>query len=58
MLLELVTLGPLDKYLWENSLIIKTVDLVEATACLATALWHLVNLFLNTLFFSSCKNKI
>lgn len=57
MLLELVTLGPLDRYLWENSLTVKTVDLVEATACLATALWHLVNLFLNTCIFL-VKNKI
>jgi len=44
MLLELVKLGPLDKYLRSNSSqSIKTVDLVEASTCLATALWHLVN---------------
>jgi len=42
MLLELVKLGPLDKYLRSNSSqSIKTVDLVEAGTCLATALWHL-----------------
>lgn len=42
MLLELVKLGPLDVYLREIvSQTIKTVDLVEAAACLATAVWHL-----------------
>ncbi|KAK2578134.1 hypothetical protein KPH14_012606 [Odynerus spinipes] len=42
MLLELVRLGPLDAYLRSNSpQTIKTVDMVEAAACLATALWHL-----------------
>ncbi|KYM76653.1 hypothetical protein ALC53_12948, partial [Atta colombica] len=40
MLLELVNLGPLDKYLC-NSKSVLTVDMVEATVCLATALWHL-----------------
>ncbi|KMQ94378.1 tyrosine-protein kinase hopscotch [Lasius niger] len=40
MLLELVKLGPLDLYL-RNSSTIKIVDMVEATACLTTALWHL-----------------
>ncbi|XP_012288894.1 tyrosine-protein kinase hopscotch [Orussus abietinus] len=42
MLLELVRLGPLDVYL-RNMLpqTVKTVDMVEAAACLATALWHL-----------------
>ncbi|OAD58872.1 Tyrosine-protein kinase hopscotch [Eufriesea mexicana] len=42
MLLELVRLGSLDEYLRSSSSqTIKTVDMVEATACLATALWHL-----------------
>ncbi|CAL7948800.1 unnamed protein product [Xylocopa violacea] len=42
MLLELVRHGPLDEYLRSSSSqTIKTVDMVEATACLATALWHL-----------------
>ncbi|XP_029155540.1 tyrosine-protein kinase hopscotch [Nylanderia fulva] len=41
MLLELVKLGPLDLYLRTNSSTIKIVDMVEATACLTTALWHL-----------------
>ncbi|KAG5323108.1 JAK kinase, partial [Acromyrmex heyeri] len=41
MLLELVNLGPLDKYLCSNSKSVLTVDMVEATVCLATALWHL-----------------
>lgn len=44
MLLELVKLGPLDQYLRESGQIVKVVDLVEATTCLATALWHLVGL--------------
>ncbi|KAK9304330.1 hypothetical protein QLX08_004310 [Tetragonisca angustula] len=42
MLLELVRHGSLDEYLRSpSSQTIKTVDMVEATACLATALWHL-----------------
>ncbi|KAF7385653.1 hypothetical protein HZH66_011495 [Vespula vulgaris] len=42
MLLELVRLGPLDAYLRSTSpQTIKTVDMVEAAACLANALWHL-----------------
>ncbi|XP_076296086.1 tyrosine-protein kinase hopscotch isoform X3 [Lasioglossum baleicum] len=42
MVLELVRHGPLDEYLRSSSSqTIKTVDMVEATACLATALWHL-----------------
>ncbi|XP_033329190.1 tyrosine-protein kinase hopscotch isoform X1 [Megalopta genalis] len=42
MILELVQQGPLDEYLRSSSSqTIKTVDMVEATACLATALWHL-----------------
>ncbi|XP_014602066.1 PREDICTED: tyrosine-protein kinase hopscotch isoform X2 [Polistes canadensis] len=42
MLLELVGTGPLDAYLSNiSSPSVKTVDMVEAAACLATALWHL-----------------
>lgn len=42
MLLELVRHGSLDEYLRSSSSqTIKTVDMVEATACLAAALWHL-----------------
>ncbi|XP_014484244.1 PREDICTED: tyrosine-protein kinase hopscotch [Dinoponera quadriceps] len=42
MLLENVQMGPLDKYLRSNPpQTIKTADMVEATTCLATALWHL-----------------
>ncbi|XP_015172173.1 PREDICTED: tyrosine-protein kinase hopscotch isoform X1 [Polistes dominula] len=42
MLLELVGAGPLDAYLSNpSSPSVKTVDMVEAAACLATALWHL-----------------
>ncbi|XP_014296943.1 tyrosine-protein kinase hopscotch [Microplitis demolitor] len=41
-LMELVKLGPLDAYLQSNSAqTIKTVDMVEAAACLANALFHL-----------------
>lgn len=51
MLLELVRLGPLDAYLRSTSpQTIKTVDMVEAAACLANALWHLV-LIISHLFF-------
>lgn len=55
MLMELVKLGPLDVYLRENSpQSVTIVDLVEAAACLATAVWHLVNnLFFFTKFFFS-----
>ncbi|CAD6215597.1 GSCOCT00000409001.2-RA-CDS [Cotesia congregata] len=42
MLMELIKLGPLDVYLQSKSAqSIKTVDMVEASACLANALWHL-----------------
>ncbi|XP_020283323.1 tyrosine-protein kinase JAK2 [Pseudomyrmex gracilis] len=41
MVLELSTLGPLDKYLSSNSQIIQIADLLDATSCLATAVWHL-----------------
>ncbi|XP_046425755.1 tyrosine-protein kinase hopscotch isoform X1 [Neodiprion fabricii] len=43
MVLELVRYGPLDVYLQTHASTqtIKTVDMVEAAACLATALWHL-----------------
>lgn len=48
MLMELVKYGPLDAYLRNNSPeTIKTVDMVEAAACLATALWHLVYEIIN-----------
>ena len=43
LVLEYLRLGPLDAYLNANQQIIKLVDLVEAGAYLATALWHLVN---------------
>jgi len=42
MLCEFGKLGPLDEYLRNNSEIIETADMVEAAACLSTALWHLV----------------
>lgn len=42
MVMEFVRLGPLDQFLKENKSILKTVDLVEATSTLASALWHLV----------------
>ena len=41
MLLELIKLGPLDAYLRNHGKTIKTVDMVEAAAGLATAVWHL-----------------
>lgn len=39
--LEYFRLGPLDNYLREKHSIIKEVDLIEASANLASALWHL-----------------
>ncbi|XP_046399545.1 tyrosine-protein kinase JAK2 [Ischnura elegans] len=41
MVMEYLKLGPLDSYLKENKHRMKTVDLVEASAYLATALWDL-----------------
>ncbi|XP_014205005.1 tyrosine-protein kinase hopscotch [Copidosoma floridanum] len=44
MLLELINLGPLDAYLRESpEQIIKTIDMVDAAACLTSALWYLEN---------------
>jgi Janus kinase 2/BCL2-associated athanogene 2 len=42
MVMEYLSLGPLDVYLKEHKHSLKQVDLVEAGAFLATALWHLV----------------
>jgi Janus kinase 2/BCL2-associated athanogene 2 len=42
MVTEYLSLGPLDMYLKEHKLSLKQVDLVEAGAFLAKALWHLV----------------
>lgn len=42
MITEYLSLGPLDMYLKEHKLSLKQVDLVEAGAFLARALWHLV----------------
>lgn len=42
--MEYFPLGPLDQYLREKSGIIKTVDLIEASSNLASALWHLVRI--------------
>ncbi|XP_034246604.1 tyrosine-protein kinase hopscotch [Thrips palmi] len=41
LVLEHVAFGPLDSYLKENRQVIKPIDLVEACANLASALWHL-----------------
>jgi len=42
MVTEYLSLGPLDMYLREHKHSLKQVDLVEAGAFLAKALWHLV----------------
>lgn len=42
MVMDFAELGPLDRYLRTNVDTIETVDLVEASANLASALWHLV----------------
>lgn len=47
VVMEHFKLGPLDHYLRTNRGIVKPVDLIEATANLASALWHLVS----SLFF-------
>ncbi|KAF4530900.1 hypothetical protein B566_EDAN017815, partial [Ephemera danica] len=41
MVTEYLKLGPLDAYLAQNHGLIKQADLVEASTCLATALWHM-----------------
>ncbi|XP_066257101.1 uncharacterized protein [Euwallacea similis] len=41
IVMEYFKLGPLDQYLRHNESIIKTVDLIEATSHLASAVWHL-----------------
>lgn len=43
LVMEDVLFGPLDVYLRENRQIVKAIDLVEACANLASALWHLVS---------------
>lgn len=43
VVMEHFTLGPLDHYLRTSRGIVKPVDLIEATANLASALWHLVS---------------
>ena len=52
MVMEYLSLGPLDIYLREHKTSIKQVDLVEAGAFLATALWHLVS----STFIFTAKN--
>lgn len=42
MVLDYGRLGPLDEYLRANNATVEIVDLVEASANLASALWHLV----------------
>lgn len=44
LVMEYFPLGPLDQYLRDKKGIIKTVDLIEASSNLATALWHLVSI--------------
>jgi hypothetical protein len=43
LVMEDIPLGQLDVYLRENHSTIKVIDLVEACANLASALWHLVS---------------
>lgn len=42
MVMEYGRLGPLDEYLRANKATVEITDLVEASANLASALWHLV----------------
>lgn len=41
MVMEYARYGPLNEYLQENKEVIEETDLVEASANLASALWHL-----------------
>lgn len=43
MMMEYLSIGPLDAYLKEHASDMKQVDLVEAGSYLANALWHLVS---------------
>jgi Janus kinase 2 len=51
MVTEYLKLGPLDTYLSQNHGLIKQADLVEASTCLATALWHMVCLLMHYVQF-------
>lgn len=55
--MEYFKLGPLDQYLRDNKGIIKTVDLIEATSNLASAIWHLVS-FIVVGNRNNCLNEI
>lgn len=50
---EYMRCGPLDQYLRNNKDCIKSVDLIEATTNLASALYHLVSLIYFPFFFSN-----
>ena len=49
LVLELLPMGPLNKYLQGNRHIVKVADLVEAAACLASAVWYLVRFYSGSL---------
>lgn len=50
MVMDYARLGPLDEYLRANRSTVDIVDLVEASANLASALWHLVKIILRISF--------
>jgi uncharacterized membrane protein len=60
MVMEYLKLGPLDAYLLQNHANVKQADLVEASTCLATALWHMVsgNHFLKFIVIPIITNSI
>jgi hypothetical protein len=58
MVMEYLTLGPLDVYLREHKNNLKQVDLVQAGALLANALWHLVCSFPGQYSVNYCMLEI
>lgn len=51
MISEYLDMGPLDEYLNANKQVVQQVDLVEAAASLAMALWQMVTVFPAVYFF-------
>ena len=62
MILEWMPYGPLDVYLHQNSLHVKTPELIEAASHIAKAVWFLVRLSIFLYFyfinFYSCYMKM
>lgn len=54
MVMDYGELGPLDQYLRTHKSIVRIEDLVEASANLASALWHLVRLIVCFCLLNHC----